>query len=169
MTWTQEDEDSFARTADSLKADWFGACAPGWGFSMWPSTLAKDKLDGLVSRLEGGQVDATAIVEAWLTNVDVGAAQLTKCFNAVRYKLGIDQNAPASTGVADACLALDMPKPQPEEPLRVTVAKLAERAGVDISPTPPCMVPAAIERALGDCLCGRGSGWRALDAPGSAT
>lgn len=151
VTWSQEDEDSFARTADSLKDDWFGACAPGWGFAMWPSVLPKDKLDGLLSRLEGGQVDASAVVEAWLASVDVGAAQLNRCFNAVRYKLGVDQNVAASIGVADACLALNMPKPPPEEPLRVTLATLAERAGVHISPTVLSVVPAAIEGALRDC------------------
>jgi hypothetical protein len=44
-----------------------------------------------------------------------------------------------------------MPKPPPEEPLRVTVEKLAERAGVNMSPTSPCVVPTAIEGALSDC------------------
>ena len=151
VTWTQEDEDSFARTADSLKDDWFGACAPGWGFAMWPTVLPKDTLDGLLSRLEGGQVGASAVVESWLASVDTGAAQLNRCFNAVRYELGVDQNVPASIGVADACLALNMPKPPPEEPLRVTLATLAERAGVHISPTVLSVVPAAIEGALRDC------------------
>jgi hypothetical protein len=151
VTWTQEDEDGFARTADSLKDDWFGACAPGWGFAMWPRTIPKSQMDGILSRLEGGQIDSSAIVESWLASVDVGAAQLNRSFYAVRYKLGIDQNGPPSTAVVDACLALEIPKPPEDEPLRVTVARLAEKAGIPITPTAPSVVPAAIDAALADC------------------
>ena len=168
--WTQEDEDKFTSCANRLGDDWFGACAPGWGFAMWPSVIPKEEMDLILSRLEGGEiqgleveegeelkhwkVDGTAVVESWLASIDTGGEQLNKCFYAVRYKLGVDQNGPPSTAIVDACLALGIPaaeKPPEDEPLRTTVANLAEKAGVDVSPTVSSVVPAAIDAAVADC------------------
>ena len=81
----------------------------------------------------------------------MGGAQLGASFYALRYKLGVDQNAQSATAIVDACLALNLPKPPEGQPLRITVEELATAAGTEPGPTPPCVVPAAIDSASADC------------------
>ena len=149
--WSQEDEDAFSRTADSLGDNWAGIYGAGWGFAMWPSVVAAQEMEDMLQRLEGGEVEASAVVEDWLAMVDVGGAQLGASFYALRYKLGVDQNAQSATAIVDACLALNLPKPPEGQPLRITVEELTTAAGTEPGPTPPCVVPAAIDSASADC------------------
>ena len=129
--WTQEQEDAFQQTVNGLGDHWRGFYRHRYGFIIAPTRVSAEEMEELLGILadrktKGG---ARGVVEEWLANADAGQQQLNASLAALKYKLGVMEQIQGSNAIAECCLALNVPKPEPDEPLRVTVQGLATVVG----------------------------------------